>query len=39
MDENVNYGFWEMEAWIWVNNPNGIFEYYNPRFEEDWDEG
>ena len=38
MDENVNYGFWEMEAWIWVSNPNGIFEYYNPRFEEDWDE-
>jgi len=37
MDENVNYGFWEMEVWVWVNNPTGIFDYYNPRFEEDWD--
>ena len=35
---NITLGMWEMEVWIWVNNPNGMFEFYNPRFEVDWDE-
>ncbi len=36
MDANVGAGVWEMEAWVWVNNPDGIFSYVNPRFLEDW---
>ena len=35
---NIRLGMWEMEVWVWVNNPNGLFEFYNPRFEVDWDE-
>jgi len=26
-----------MEVWVWVYNPNGLFEFVNPRFLEDWD--
>ena len=35
---NVTLGAWEMEVWLWVDNPDGMFEFYNPRFEVDWDE-
>lgn len=24
-------GFWELTVWLWLNNPNGIFEHHNPR--------
>jgi hypothetical protein len=24
---------WELTAWIWFNNPNGMFEIENPRLE------
>jgi len=34
---NIHYGFWEMEVWVWVYNPNGLFDFVNPRFLEDWD--
>ena len=34
---NVHVGMWEMEVWLWVSNPNGMFEFYNPRFDADWD--
>jgi hypothetical protein len=34
---NVNIGSWEMEVWVWVYNPNGLFDFVNPRFLEDWD--
>lgn len=26
---------WELSAWIWFNNPNGMFAMENPRFEEE----
>lgn len=35
---NVGIGAWEMEVWLWVDNPAGLFEFYNPRFMVDWDE-
>lgn len=22
---------WEMKIWVWANNPDGLFEYLNPR--------
>jgi hypothetical protein len=28
---NENYGIWEMEVWLWYHNPDGIFEFFNPR--------
>ena len=24
-------GLWELNAWIWLNNSNGIFAFHNPR--------
>lgn len=35
MVANESYGFWEMEVWLWFDNPDGIFEFYNPRCDED----
>jgi hypothetical protein len=26
-------GLWECTAWIWLHNPNGMFEQHNPRTE------
>jgi hypothetical protein len=34
---NVTIGMWEMEVWLWVHNPNGLFNFVNPRFLVDWD--
>jgi hypothetical protein len=34
---NLSLGMWEMEVWVWVYNPNGLFDFVNPRFLEDWD--
>jgi hypothetical protein len=28
------YADWELTAWIWFYNPNGMFELENPRLEE-----
>jgi hypothetical protein len=25
------FGLWELTAWIWEHNPNGMFTYLNPR--------
>lgn len=25
------FGLWELTAWIWEHNPNGLFTYLNPR--------
>ena len=25
------FGLWEMTAWIWLNNPDGMFAQLNPR--------
>jgi hypothetical protein len=37
MDANLKapVPVWEMEAWVWYYNPNGVFDYYNPRLDED----
>ena len=35
---NTTLGMWEMEVWVWVYNPNGLFDFVNPRFLVDWDE-
>jgi len=34
---NTTMGVWEMEVWVWVYNPNGLFDFVNPRFLDDWD--
>jgi hypothetical protein len=23
--------FWELHAWVWRHNPNGLFDDWNPR--------
>jgi hypothetical protein len=28
------YTDWELTAWIWLDNPDGIFAWKNPRLEE-----
>lgn len=30
-DESEAQGLWELTAWIWLNNPNGMFEQHNPK--------
>jgi hypothetical protein len=25
------FPIWVLNAWIWLNNPNGIFTFLNPR--------
>ena len=30
-------GLWELNAWIWLNNSNGIFAFKNPRVPGDED--
>ena len=30
-------GLWELNAWIWLNNTNGIFAFKNPRVPGDAD--
>lgn len=29
--ENTGAGLWTLHAWVWLNNPNGIFADFNPR--------
>jgi hypothetical protein len=29
--DSEGFGFWEVNAWIWLNNPEGIFGHDNPR--------
>lgn len=29
--ENSGAGLWTLHAWIWLNNPNGVFADFNPR--------
>ena len=29
--ESEGPGLWELTVWVWLNNPNGIFEHDNPR--------
>lgn len=30
-DRNETFGLWTLHAWIWFNNPNGMFADFNPR--------
>lgn len=32
--ESEGEGFWEMTAWIWLDNPDGMFASQNPRLPE-----
>jgi len=29
--DTEGFGFWEVNAWIWMHNPEGIFSHDNPR--------
>jgi len=33
-EDTEGAGLWEMTAWIWFNNPAGMFEQHNPRLSE-----
>jgi hypothetical protein len=30
-EDTEGAGLWELTAWVWLNNPNGMFEQHNPR--------
>ncbi len=30
-EDSEGFGLWEINAWIWMNNPEGIFGHDNPR--------
>ena len=30
-EDSEGVGLWELTAWLWLNNPNGMFEQHNPR--------
>ena len=30
-EESEAEGLWELTAWIWLSNPNGMFEQHNPK--------
>ena len=30
-ENNPDFGLWLCHAWVWYNNPNGIFNEFNPR--------
>ena len=32
-EDSEGVGLWECTAWIWLHNPNGMFEQHNPRAE------
>jgi len=29
--DDEGFGMWELAAWIWEHNPNGLFTFLNPR--------
>jgi len=29
--DSEGFGLWELNAWIWLHNPEGVFGYDNPR--------
>ena len=29
--DDEGFGLWELNAWIWEHNPNGLFTFLNPR--------
>jgi hypothetical protein len=36
-ENSEGLGLWELNAWIWLNNSNGIFAFKNPRVPGDAD--
>ena len=32
-EDSEGVGLWELTVWLWLNNPNGMFEQHNPRAE------
>jgi hypothetical protein len=30
-ENNTDFGLWLCHAWVWYNNPDGIFNEFNPR--------
>ncbi len=32
-EDSEGVGLWELTAWIWLHDPNGMFEQHNPRTE------
>ncbi len=34
-ENNTDFGLWLCHAWVWYNNPNGMFNEFNPRVHVD----
>ena len=34
-ENNTDFGLWLCHAWVWYNNPDGIFNEFNPRVHVD----
>ena len=34
-ENNSDFGLWLCHAWVWYNNPDGIFNEFNPRVHVD----
>jgi hypothetical protein len=32
-DHNTDFGLWLLHAWVWKNNPDGVFNPTNPRVQ------
>jgi hypothetical protein len=32
-EDTEGAGLWELTVWVWLNNPNGMFEQHNPRVQ------
>ena len=32
-DDTEGAGLWELTVWLWLNNPNGMFEQHNPKVQ------
>ena len=30
-EDSEGVGLWELTVWLWLHNPNGMFEQHNPR--------
>jgi cytochrome c peroxidase len=34
-EDSEGVGLWELTVWLWLHNPNGMFEQHNPRAQAD----
>ncbi|HET9439372.1 MAG TPA: hypothetical protein VFO52_04350 [Longimicrobiales bacterium] len=32
-DENKTFSLWTLHAWVWLDNPDGVFAPFNPRLQ------